>query len=167
MKLVFASEAKSRRAHSVCEPNEPRVSHLDVIPIGRSARQAGKDSHRGGMRERAPGSPTKRETGKLAFAGGARRVPGQRERQRRGSGGLETSSSDVLRGSVRLRHPVTADFILEVPPSVKNRMDLSGRGRLRGCSDSFFSLEVPYMPLHLGHVSLIGAGKHARHHPSV
>lgn len=46
-----------------------------------------------------------------------------REEGRRGQ---ETSSSDVLRSSVRLRHPVTADFILEVPPSVKNRMDLSG-----------------------------------------
>lgn len=34
---------------------------------------------------------------------------------RDGQWGLETSSSSVLHSSVRPRHPVTADFILEVP----------------------------------------------------
>lgn len=97
-------------------------------------------------------------------------VQGESRGRGRGEGrrGLETSSSGVLRSSVRLRHPVTADFILEVPLSVKNRMDLRGEGeRPRGCSRSFFSLEVPNMPLHLCHVSLIGAGKHVGDHPSL
>lgn len=145
------------------------VAHLYVIPKGRSTRQAAKESHRGSRGKSAPGSPAERGKSNLAFASGAVRVRGRRERR-----GTARPGDQLQRRAPQLSEAQASSdswFYFRSSPSVKNRMDLRGGGGwggwLCGRSCSFFSLEVPNMPLHLCHVSLIGTGKHAGDHPSL